>query len=329
MSKRKQNLTLKNINNSSSRNDAVTIGGAAPAGTPRTLLIVYNPVAGWRRRHLLDAVVLALRARSVEVVIRPTTARGDAERFARAARAGGFDRLIVAGGDGTINEAINGLAGSDVPLAIVPMGTANVLAAEIGLAGDAEAIAAAALDGPVARVSLGMVGQRRFAMMAGIGFDAHVVRTVDPAIKRRLGKLAYVLATAMLLGRYRRPRYTVLANGRRFVAGAVILAKGQHYAGRFVCAPDARLEAPSLELCLFRAGSRLAILRYALALALGRIHRQYDVEILSIREAEIEGPPDDPVQGDGDLIGQLPARIAVAPETLLLSVPRASPLLCR
>lgn len=296
---------------------------------PRRPLVIFNPTAGSRRRRRLEAFLAALRAGGAAPILRETTGVGHARRLAFGAEQEGADALVVAGGDGTINEAINGLAGSDVPLAIVPMGTANVLAAEIGLAGDAEAIAAAALDGPVARVSLGMVGQRRFAMMAGIGFDAHVVRTVDPAIKRRLGKLAYVLATAMLLGRYRCPRYTVLANGRRFVAGAVILAKGQHYAGRFVCAPDARLEAPSLELCLFRAGSRLAILRYALALALGSIHRQPDVEILSVREAEIEGPPDDPVQGDGDLIGQLPARIAVAPETLLLSVPRASPRLCR
>ncbi|MBL8704362.1 MAG: diacylglycerol kinase family lipid kinase, partial [Rhodospirillales bacterium] len=229
---------------------------------------------------------------------------------------------------------VNALAGSALPLAIVPMGTANVLAIEIGLRAEARLIAETALDGPIARIALGQVQglgadhlPRRFTLMAGVGFDAEVVRTVDPRIKQRLGKLAYVLATLKLLLRYRTPRYIVHANGRQFAVGSVVLANGRHYGGAFVCAPDARLDRPSLELCLMQARGRRAIVRYALALALGRLHRQHDVEIVATREAMIEGPAGDPVQGDGDILGVLPARIAVAPETLLLAVPVSSPLL--
>lgn len=268
-----------------------------------------------------------LETMGASVVIRRTATRGDAERFARAARDEGHDRLLVAGGDGTINEAVNALAGSALPLAIVPMGTANVLATEIGLAAEARAIAETALDGPVARIALGQVNDRLFTLMAGVGFDAEVVRSVDPRVKQRLGKLAYVLATLELLLRYRTPRYIVHANGRQFAVGSVVLANGRHYGGAFVCAPDARLDRSSLELCLMQARGRRAIVRYALALALGRLYRQHDIEIIATREAVIEGPDGDPVQGDGDILGVLPARIAIAPETLLLAVPDSSPLL--
>lgn len=315
------------INNSSARNVAVTKETRTGAARPRSLLVVYNPVAGWRRPGLLEQVVAALEAAGASVVIRRTATRGDAEGFARAARDEGYDRLLVAGGDGTINEAVNALAGSALPLAIVPMGTANVLATEIGLAAEARAIADTALEGPVARIALGQVNNRRFTLMAGVGFDAEVVRSVDPGVKQRLGKLAYVLATLKLLLRYRAPHYIVHANGRQFAVGSVILANGRHYGGAFVCAPDARLDWPSLELCLMQARGRRAILRYALALALGRLHRQRDVEIVATREAVIEGPAGDPVQGDGDILGVLPVRIAIAPETLLLAVPNSSPLL--
>ena len=319
-------MILTGTNTSPNRNGDVTKAAAFPAAGRLRLLVVHNPVAGWRRRRLLDRVVDALRAGGALVEVRRTATRGDAERITRAALGDGFDRLVVAGGDGTINEAANALAGSTLPLAIVPLGTANVLAAEIGLGGDAQAVARAILDGPAARIALGTVNGRRFAMMAGVGFDAAVVAGVSTRLKRHLGKGAYVLAMLRLLCRFRPQAYQVTADGRRYAAGSVVLAKGRHYAGRFVCAPAARLDRPLLELCLFRAADRLSILRYAAALALGRIDRLSDVTIVSAREAVIEGAAGEPVQGDGDILGQLPARIAVAPESLLLVVPAGSPL---
>ncbi|MCK6452437.1 MAG: diacylglycerol kinase family lipid kinase [Alphaproteobacteria bacterium] len=307
----------------------------AEHSTGARLLVVHNPisgwpVAGWFRRRLLARVVARLRRAGARVEVRRTAARGDAERFARAALAQGFERIVVAGGDGTINEAANALAGSALPLAVVPLGTANVLAAEIGLGGGADAIARVILDGRPARVSLGAVGGRRFVMMAGIGFDARVVRAVDPAAKRWLGKLAYVAATLAELGRFRPRRYAITADGRRFEAGSVIVAKGRHYAGNFVAAPDARLDDACFQVCLFRAGDRRAILRYATALARGRLHRLDDVTIVAARSVMVERLGDsavtEPVQGDGDIVGRLPVRIAVLPHALTLMVPAESPL---
>src|SRR6185503_15971787 len=165
---------------------AMALEGAPDTGSAdapaRELLIVYNPIAGRRRGGLLTQVSAVLAAGGLAVRTAATSARGDAARLARAARDTGT--IAVAGGDGTINEAINGLAGGRARLALISLGTANVLAAELGLPGDAASLARIAAGDAVRAIHLGEAalggaaqgaGARRFSMMAGVGFDAHVV----------------------------------------------------------------------------------------------------------------------------------------------------------
>src|SRR5262249_45756430 len=151
----------------------------------------HNPTAGNRGGHLLARVTAALATAGMRVATAPTAAKGDAARIARGA---GAATIVVAGGDGTINEAINGMR-AGARLARIPAGTANVLAAELGLPGDAAALARIAAGETVRRIHLGAAtlsgGTRRFAMMAGVGFDAHVVAHVPLRVKRAAGKLAY------------------------------------------------------------------------------------------------------------------------------------------
>lgn len=281
-------------------------------------MVIYNPTAGRRRRRKLDAVIDALTKRGVEVSLRATTCRGDAERLAREASSTAFDRLVVAGGDGTINEAVNGLTDRDLPLAIVPLGTANVLAAELGLPTDAPGLAAAIVEGSSRRVSVGRVNGRAFTMMAGIGFDARVVSRVSPALKRAVGKLAYVIETLRQLLRYRPSMYDVIIDGKPYRAASVIVANGRFYGGRFVCAPAARLESTDFQACLFGRAGRWNVVRYALALLLGRLHQLADITIVPAHRIEIATPAGDPVQGDGDTLAALPARIEIVPDTLRL-----------
>src|SRR5262249_28126193 len=155
-----------------------------------------------------------------------TGARGDATRIARAAH--GIGTIAVAGGDGTINEAINGLAGSSARLAVIPLGTANVLAAELGLPEDARGIARTAAAGAVREIHLGEAAldgtRRRFAMMAGVGFDAHVVKHVPLRLKRAAGKLAYVSQMMIEWLRHRPRRYRVIADGAVFDCASAIIA---------------------------------------------------------------------------------------------------------
>jgi YegS/Rv2252/BmrU family lipid kinase len=289
---------------------------------PRRLLIIFNPVAGWRRRRRLAPVLAGVRARGCAIELRETGAPGDAERFAATADPEAFDLVVAAGGDGTVNETINGLASSGLPLALIPLGTANVLAAEIGLRTDPTAVADCVAEGEIRPIALGAANGRRFIVMAGAGFDAHVVARVSPRMKGWLSKGAYVLATLRELAAFGFPIYEVQADNTTWRAASVIVANGRHYAGRFVCAPKARLESESLQVCLFERPGRRAAVRYALALFSGRLPAAAGYRVIEARRVEVRGRPGEPLQGDGDVIGQLPATIEVLPGALALVHPR-------
>ena len=283
------------------------------------LLVVYNPIAGRRRQRFLSRVLEELERCGASIRLEPTTARGHAETLAREAAADGSARLVVAGGDGTINEALNGLGGASLPLAVIPLGTANVLAHELGIGSSARAVATAALDGVPRRVWLGSVNGRRFSMMAGVGFDAHVVRGVSTKLKRALGKGAYGLETLRQLATFAPRHYDVIVDGQAHRAASVLVCNGHYYGGRFVAAPDARLDRPGFQVVLFLDAGVRATLGYMAALAAGRLARHPRVRILDARHVEIAGPAGEPVQGDGDIIAALPARFeAVADGALLV-----------
>jgi len=302
----------------------------SPSASGRRLTVVFNPTAGARRRARLTATLDLLRRAGCEIALHPTAAKGDAEAIAGALGSNGAtDMLVVAGGDGTINEAVNGLLakanGTLPPVALVPLGTANVLAAEIGLALSPAAVAHAITDGVPTPAYVGTANGRCFTAMAGVGFDAHVVAHVSLRLKRRLGKGAYVLESLRQLFRFGFPGYLVTVDGQTFEAASVIVAKGHYYAGRFVCAPDARIDRPELHVCLFERNGRWNALRYALALALGRLPHLPDVRIVTGRSVSITGPQGDPVQGDGDIIATLPVQIGLASRQLPLTVPPPPP----
>ena len=283
--------------------------------------MIFNPTAGRRRRARLDAVLGLLYAAGCAIELRPTAQRGDAEAFAAEVEAAETDVVLAAGGDGTINEVANGLLGSGVPLALCPLGTANVLAAEIGLDTAPAAIADALLRGRALAVRPGLANDRLFLQMAGAGFDAHVVQGVTPGIKRLLGKGAYVLETFRQQLRYRFPALTVTIDGVAYQASSAIIAKGRYYAGRFICSPDARLEKPEFQVCLFLTGGVLAVMRYGAAMLFGRVPTLKDVKLVTGTVVSVAGPDGDPVQGDGDTIARLPLSVTLAEETLTLLLP--------
>ncbi|MCG8509926.1 MAG: NAD(+)/NADH kinase, partial [Rhodospirillales bacterium] len=159
----------------------------------RRVLIIHNPVAGRRRRGFLDKILQALTDQGCAYQLRATNGRGDARSLAKEAAEEPWDLVVAAGGDGTVNEVANGLYGTEMPLAVIPMGTANVLAAEIGLPTGARDIAHLISSGPARPIHVGMVNERLFVMMVGVGFDAKVVAGVSSRIKRWIGKAAFVL----------------------------------------------------------------------------------------------------------------------------------------
>jgi YegS/Rv2252/BmrU family lipid kinase len=290
----------------------------------RRVLVIYNPAAGQWRRRRLQATLDELEELGCLITLHKTTHRGDAEAKAQSLTLEDCDVVVAAGGDGTINEVANGLinaSGEVPPLAIIPLGTANVLAQEIGLRGQPTAIAEAIAKGPLMQAHLGHANGRHFIMMAGVGFDAHVVSNVDLALKRTTGKLAYVIETLAQALHYGFPACHVTIDGRSFQACSVVVCNGRHYGGPFIAAPHADLTQPTFEVCLLEKGGWLHVLRYGLALTMGRLHSLPDVRIESGRSIRIEGDVGLPVQADGDIIAELPVEIGVSEKTLTLVIP--------
>lgn len=269
----------------------------------------------------MDRVVAALWQRGCAAEVRRTGAfPGEAERLAREAEPE-FEVIVAAGGDGTLHGVVNGVGAAPRAVALLPFGTANVLAHDIGLPRRPEQLAALIADGPARPVWPGRVGDRLFLTTASSGFDADTVAALDPRLKRNLGRLAFVWAILTCLVRYRDRKLVVQVDGVGYRAATVIAAKGRLYAGRFVIAPRASLSDPVLHLVLFQRSGRMAVLRYLGALLLGRIPRGEGITLLRCRNASISGDESVPVQADGELVGHLPIALAIAERPLLLIRP--------
>jgi diacylglycerol kinase (ATP) len=301
---------------------------------PKAILLIRNPIAGRRRRGLVDDVMRRVRAEGWTVDLVDTTASGDARRIAETCDAGRYAVIAVAGGDGTINEVVNGLAsrpGGGPALALVPLGTANVLAHELGLRATAAIVARTMIAGRELLVRPGEATgsglPRHFSLMAGAGFDAKVVAGVSAPLKRRLGKAAYVWRSMVEARRYRPVRYAVEVDGARYEAASVIVTRSRLYAGPYVLAPAAALGEPLLHVCLFERWGRLQTLRFGLALLLGRLPRTGGFRVVTGRDVRISVLSDagetrlQPVQIDGDNALTLPISIGLAPGSVRMLQP--------
>jgi diacylglycerol kinase (ATP) len=300
--------------------------GVAPRRA-RRLRVIYTPTAGRRARWRLARWLACLDRLGATVTLSETQGPRHAEALASAADPARYDAIAVAGGDGTINEVVNGLAGSSLPLAILPLGTANVLAAEIGLPRRIAELARIAALAPARPVwpgeaqADGAPAGRRFLVMAGLGFDAEVVEHLDLALKRRTGKFAYVVSIFGRLRDYRPCSYRALLDGVPADGASLVAAKSHFYGGRFVLAPAARLDEPGLEVVLFKHAGRRAAIGYLLAMGLGLLPRCPSVSIVRAQEIRLMEPTGAPIQLDGDIQLRLPARLRIAAVPLQLIQP--------
>jgi diacylglycerol kinase family enzyme len=286
-------------------------------GRARRLLVIHNPTAGRRARGKFERWCAALARIGCDLRLERTEGPRHAIELARSADPRRFDAVAVAGGDGTINEALNGLAASPLPLALLPLGTANVLANELALPRDIERLAAVAAFAPPRSIFPGEIlaeGHNepwRFLLMAGIGFDAEVVAHLDLGLKRQIGKGAYAIGSLVELARLSARRFAARIDGTRRDPASLIVARAHFYGGRFVLAPQARLDSPQLYAVEFPGVSRLATLRYMAAVTTGMLARQCDVRVEAAQHIEIDGPEGAPVQVDGDVRAHLPVRIGL------------------
>ncbi len=295
----------------------------------RNIHLIYNPTAGRLRRAGESAVEKlreVLEREGGKVTPAPTEGPRDARRLARRAVEENADLVLVAGGDGTINEALNGLVHSGVPMAPLPLGTANVLAVELGMAGSPEKVAAKIPELVPERISVGHLRSadedRYFLMMAGVGVDAHVVVHVDPELKKRLGKLAYWIGGFTSLGR-KFPQFEVVVDGRKLYSCFTLTARVRNYGGDLEIAKTACLLDDYFEVVVFEGEYSFRYLKYFTGVLANLLDRMEGVHIQKAKRVEFRPPPDEEVfvQVDGEYAGRLPATVELAPSALTLLVP--------
>jgi diacylglycerol kinase family enzyme len=327
-------------------------------------LIIRNPAS---RRQLkpqhFDASVDLLRAVGWTVTIAITEHEGHATAFAREAARNNIDVVIANGGDGTINEIINGLAGSQTALAVIPAGTANVWAHEARIPKDPAKAVQIALTGDRRRVDLGLANGRYFLLMAGIGLDAAIIPRVNPWLKRRAGALAYILAGVLTALRTKPWPASVLMDGSQppleespwrpavqpsDTLNAVdqpppatshqppattvywmVAGNTRNYGGLVDITHQARIDDGLLDAVIMRGGG-LHLIPDGIRLLFHRLRRSPNITCARAGEIAID-TPGIPVQLDGERCLETPLRLTVAPAALTVIVPRGlrSPLFSR
>ena len=293
----------------------------------KQLYMIYNPTAGQRRRGRFARFIKKARASGYDVALKPTDAAGHAAILAGSNEARMADRVVVCGGDGTFNEAVNGFVSHTAhvpPMAFAPFGTANVLAHELNYPRGLEAQAREILNGAPRSVKLATANGRHFVLMVSVGIDSLAVAGVNSKLKRLVGPLAYLASGTLALRRYfkNNMRYRVSIDGAAPIdAVTVIVTRARKYGGPFVIAPDAGLETDDLHIVMFRKSGVRPFFNYAWGLLTGRMDHQPPVTIMRGRHVAISGLSPDPVQMDGDAAGTLPVEISMADATIPLVYP--------
>ncbi|MGD1090394.1 MAG: diacylglycerol kinase family protein [Bryobacteraceae bacterium] len=291
-------------------------------------VLIYNPTAGRFRRspeRILHRTTEALARASLHPQPLPTRAPGDATKMARQAIADGADLILVLGGDGTINEVVNGMAHSRVPLGILPGGTANVLAMELGLGGNA-AKAVERLSGFVERrVALGKLWDgngtsRHFLAMGGVGLDAKIVYDINPGFKARAGKVAYWLTGLGHAGQSV-GQFDARINGDVYRCGFALASRVRNYGGDLEIATEASLVRDDFEIVLFEGSNPLRYLWYMGGVLFRQLPSMKGVRRLRAGHVEFSG--DVHLQVDGEYAGRVPASFEIVPGALTLLMPGA------
>jgi diacylglycerol kinase (ATP) len=318
----------------------------------RKAILLYNPLSGRRRGRRLADVETALsilRRAGIEASAAPTRAASDATDQTRQAIAAGCDTVFACGGDGTIHDVLQGLVGTNVALAIIPLGTANSLAHDLRLPLSPADAALAALTAKPRRIAVGRIeyqdfsgnrGMRYFSVTVGIGVDAHLFYKLDPLAKRRSGMAAYCAKATRLWLTHKMEKFAVEVEEtaekpqiRHAEVSQLLAVRIRNFGGVLrQLAPGASLERDDLRLVLFHTRSRVAYLRYVLRGLFGTNWTVPGIELVHsacavCHEVGSSGSGSRPrifVEADGELLGTLPAEISVVRDAMILLMPDRS-----
>lgn len=300
-----------------------------PEGKPETpllpadkVLVIFNPMARSERAARLRDRIQALDPRII--IVRPTGGPGDAAALAAQAVEEGFRTVVAAGGDGTINEVVNGLAGSTVTLGLLPMGTMNVFASELGIPGNRlrrcwEII----LAGHCRPVDLARANRHCFIQLAGIGFDAQAVAGVNWQAKKNFGPLSYIISAAKVASR-RPPLLRIeREEGPPLEGSFVLVGNGRYYGGPVAVFKQAVIDDGLLDVLVFKNLGYLDIIRYLQRIFMGTHLALRDVEYFQTRRMTVRSVTEEdvPFEADGELVGYAPVTFQIGQQQLRVLAP--------
>ena len=292
-------------------------------------VLIYNPTAGQRDRGAkMQELIARMRPAGLDLIHAPTTAPRHATEIVRSLLPTGIDVVVVCGGDGTVSEAACGLVGSSVPLAILPGGTSNVLARELSIPLQLEPAARLLLEGEPREVRILFANERAFLLWAGVGLDARIMGHMSLVLKRWLGRTGIFFTVADEFFRYEFPKLEVTVDGGEpHEATFAVICHARHYAGPWIIAPDARLDAEEMDVLLFNERSRwrfLSLFRQMQLARGGHIDRGI-ARVVRGRTASVRSLESYPVevQVDGDCVLETPLECRVGAETIRIIVPPA------
>ena len=284
--------------------------------------LIFNPSAGTNRKSdgAVAEVIRAFQKHGIDVTPSPTFPDCAVVTQVRELLTHEPDLLVSWGGDGTVNEIVNGMFGHDIPLGVLPGGTANLLARELRIPAQIPEAIQVIAAGKTKSISVGRANGRYFLLMVGIGFDSEVIRNVNWNLKKTMGTLAFGVAAVKAAAQYQYPKFQVKVDGQEKECVFAVVCNGREYGAYFQLAPEADLAGECFYVCLFKEAGFGNMLRYAIH-ALTSTHSSLkDVEIIKATGLEASGP-EVPVQADGELIGFLPMKFSIHPGSLQIFVP--------
>jgi YegS/Rv2252/BmrU family lipid kinase len=289
-------------------------------------VLIYNPTAGQKdRRAAMHALIDRMRGEGIELANAPTHGPGHATRIVEEFLKEELSVVAVCGGDGTISEAAAALLGTAVPLVILPGGTSNVLAVELGVPFDLARACRLIVEEEARTVRAGVANGRPFLLWAGVGLDARVMGKMNLFLKRWFGRAGIFVTALMEYLRYEFPRLDVEIDGVHHPATFAVVANSRHYAGDWIVAPEASAESETFEVLLFNSRKRLDLFRLFrgmqgkrsahLSSGIAKIVRGREVTIRSLESYAVEA------QVDGDCVLETPISCRVSQRTLQVRAP--------
>ncbi len=285
----------------------------------RGTLVILNPAArGERAKRLHDRI----EALTQGAVLRSTSRSGEAESLARAATKEGFEVVVAAGGDGTVNEVVNGIAGTGTALGLLPLGTMNVFAAELGLPGnDLDRCWRIICEAQTRRVDLPSANGKHFVQLAGVGLDAQAVRETSRAFKRNFGPLSYLISAAQIAARVP-PRLLIESKNALTEEGSfVLLGNGRFYGGPFPFFKQAVIDDGLFDVLVFKRLTYLQMIRYLQDVIFSSEITSPDVEYFQTTSLRVSSEEAVPVEIDGELVGNCPVEFKIQKRGLHVLAP--------